>query len=58
MRFGVSRSSINGISGSSHRRGAVRDLGAMPVKAWMKIHRNRLIDKGKIEKLVLSLRSV
>ena len=26
-------------------------------KAWMKIHRKRLLDKGKIEKLVLSLRS-
>ena len=26
-------------------------------KAWMKIHQQRLLDKGKIEKLVLSLRS-
>ncbi len=26
-------------------------------KAWMKIHQKRLLDKGKIEKLVLSLRS-
>lgn len=27
-------------------------------KAWMKVHRKRLLDKGKIEKLVLSLRSI
>jgi hypothetical protein len=27
-------------------------------KAWMKVHQKRLLDKGKIEKLVLSLRSV
>jgi hypothetical protein len=27
-------------------------------KAWMKIHQKRLLDKGKIEKLVESLRSV
>jgi hypothetical protein len=26
-------------------------------KAWMKVHQKRLLDKGKIEKLVLSLRS-
>jgi len=26
-------------------------------KVWMKIHQQRLLDKGKIEKLVLSLRS-
>lgn len=26
-------------------------------KAWMKVHRKRLLDKGKIEKLVLALRS-
>jgi hypothetical protein len=26
-------------------------------KAWIKIHQKRLLDKGKIEKLVLSLRS-
>jgi hypothetical protein len=26
-------------------------------KAWMKVHQRRLLDKGKIEKLVLSLRS-
>jgi len=26
-------------------------------KAWMKIHRKRLLDKGKTEKLVLALRS-
>jgi hypothetical protein len=26
-------------------------------KAWMKIHQKRLLDKGKIEKLVLALRS-
>jgi hypothetical protein len=27
-------------------------------KAWMKIHQKRMLDKGKIEKLVLSLRSI
>ena len=27
-------------------------------KAWIKIHQKRLLDKGKIEKLVLSLRSI
>ena len=27
-------------------------------KVWMKVHQNRLLDKGKIEKLVLSLRSL
>ena len=27
-------------------------------KAWMKIHQKRLLDKGKIERLVLSLRSI
>ena len=27
-------------------------------KAWMKTHQKRLLDKGKIEKLVLSLRSI
>ena len=27
-------------------------------KAWMKIHQKQLLDKGKIEKLVLSLRSI
>jgi hypothetical protein len=27
-------------------------------KAWMKIHQERLLDKGKIDKLVLSLRSI
>jgi hypothetical protein len=27
-------------------------------KAWMKVHRKRLLDKGKIEKLVLALRSI
>jgi len=27
-------------------------------KAWMKVHQKRLLDRGKIEKLVLSLRSV
>lgn len=27
-------------------------------KAWMKIHQNRLLDKGKIDKLVLALRSI
>ena len=26
-------------------------------KAWMKVHQRRLLDKGKIEKLVFSLRS-
>jgi hypothetical protein len=27
-------------------------------KAWIKVHQKRLLDKGKIEKLVLSLRSI
>jgi hypothetical protein len=27
-------------------------------KTWMKVHQKRLLDKGKIEKLVLSLRSI
>jgi hypothetical protein len=27
-------------------------------KAWMKVHQKRLLDEGKIEKLVLSLRSI
>lgn len=27
-------------------------------KAWMKLHQKRLLDKGKIEKLVLALRSI
>jgi hypothetical protein len=27
-------------------------------KAWMKVHQKRLLDKGKIEKLVVSLRSI
>ena len=27
-------------------------------KHWMKVHQRRLLDKGKIEKLVLSLRSI
>ena len=27
-------------------------------RAWMKVHRKRLLDKGKIEKLVASLRSI
>ncbi len=27
-------------------------------KAWMKAHQKRLLDKGKIEKLVRSLRSI
>ena len=30
---------------------------AVHQKAWMKVHQKRLLDKGKIEKLVLSLRS-
>jgi hypothetical protein len=30
----------------------------MNQKAWMKIHQNRLLDKGKIEKLVFALRSI
>jgi transposase len=30
---------------------------AVSQKAWIKIHQKRLLDKGKIEKLVLSLRS-
>ena len=31
---------------------------AVMQKAWMKKHRRRLLDKGKIEKLVLTLRSI
>jgi hypothetical protein len=31
---------------------------AVSQKAWIKIHQKRLLDKGKIEKLVLSLRSI
>lgn len=27
-------------------------------QAWMKVHQKRLLDKGKIEKLVLSIRSI
>ena len=27
-------------------------------KAWMKVHQRRLLDKGKIEKLVVALRSI
>jgi len=30
----------------------------MNQKAWMKVHQKRLLDKGKIEKLVLALRSI
>jgi hypothetical protein len=30
----------------------------MNQKAWMKVHQTRLLDKGKIEKLVLALRSI
>jgi hypothetical protein len=30
----------------------------MNQKAWMKVHQKRLLDQGKIEKLVLSLRSI
>ena len=32
--------------------------GAAKQKAWMKKHQRRLLDKGKIEKLVLTLRSI
>jgi hypothetical protein len=31
---------------------------AVAQKAWMKVHQKRLLDKGKIEKLVASLRSI
>jgi len=31
---------------------------AVPQKAWMKVHQKRLLDKGKIEKLVDMLRSI
>lgn len=31
---------------------------AVSQKAWMKVHQKRLLDKGKIEKLVLALRSL
>jgi len=30
----------------------------VPQKAWMKVHQKRLLDKGKIEKLVEALRSI
>src|SRR5258708_21012830 len=30
----------------------------MNQKAWMKVHQRRLIDKGKIENLVVALRSI
>jgi hypothetical protein len=30
----------------------------LPQKAWMKVHQKRLLDKGKIEKLVLALRLI
>lgn len=30
----------------------------MNQKAWMKVHQRRLLDKGKIQKLVLALRSI
>ena len=30
----------------------------IPQKAWMKVHQKRLLDKGKIEKLVSALRSI
>ena len=33
-------------------------IDAVSQKAWMKIHQKRLLDKGKIEKLVASLRSI
>ena len=33
-------------------------LNATRQKAWMKVHQNRLLDKGKIEKLVLALRTL
>jgi hypothetical protein len=31
---------------------------AVSQKAWMKVHRKRLLDKGKIEKLVIALRAL
>jgi hypothetical protein len=31
---------------------------ALTQQAWMKVHQKRLLDKGKIEKLVLSIRSI
>jgi hypothetical protein len=31
---------------------------AVNQKVWMKVHQKRLLDKGKIEKLVLALRSI
>ncbi len=47
-------------------RVSTRGVGAPPVypydegkqKAWMKVHQKRLLDLGKIEKLVFSLRSI
>ena len=32
--------------------------GEIQQKTWMKVHQKRLLDKGKIEKLVLALRSI
>ena len=31
---------------------------AVNQKAWMKVHQRRLLDKGKIDKLVVALRSI
>ncbi len=52
------RSSISitpvSISGNWHKLHPNDPAGQ---KAWMKVHQKRLLDKGKIEKLVLALRS-
>jgi hypothetical protein len=34
------------------------DLFQFCAQAWIKVHQRRLLDKGKIEKLVVSLRSI
>src|ERR1022692_1236172 len=39
-----------------HARQHLWDLAHQ--KAWMRVHQKRLLDRGKIEKLVLSLRSI
>ena len=46
---------------SEHRWELVRKLhphDGIAQKAWIKVHQRRLLDKGKIEKLVCALRSI
>src|SRR5207302_10041713 len=45
----------------SHLWAVARQLypqGEVQQKAWMKVHQKRLLDKGKIEKLVGALRAI